>query len=67
MVAASAKHPDHHPLGAACGSALATFAGVIGGPIQQVTPGVGDAVLLLALIVVVVGGLGSTQGPSLRR
>jgi branched-subunit amino acid ABC-type transport system permease component len=44
------------------GSALATFAGVIGGPIQQVTPGVGDDVLLLALIVVVVGGLGSIAG-----
>jgi len=44
------------------GSALATFAGVIGGPIQQVTPGVGDDVLLLALIVVVVGGLGSIPG-----
>ncbi len=44
------------------GSALATFAGVIGGPIQQVTPGVGDEVLLLALIVVVVGGLGSIAG-----
>jgi branched-subunit amino acid ABC-type transport system permease component len=44
------------------GSALATFAGVIGGPIEQVTPGVGDDVLLLALIVVVVGGLGSITG-----
>src|SRR5262249_24899436 len=41
------------------GSALATFAGVIGGPIEQGTPGGGDDVLLLALIVVVVGGLGS--------
>jgi branched-subunit amino acid ABC-type transport system permease component len=44
------------------GSALATFAGVVGGPIEQVTPGVGDDVLLLALIVVVVGGLGSIPG-----
>ena len=44
------------------GAALATFAGVIGGPIEQVTPGVGDDVLLLALIVVVVGGLGSIAG-----
>ncbi len=44
------------------GSALATFAGIIGGPIEQVTPGVGDDVLLLALIVVVVGGLGSIVG-----
>jgi branched-chain amino acid transport system permease protein len=44
------------------GSALATFAGVIGGPIEQVTPGVGNDVLLLALIVVVVGGVGSIAG-----
>lgn len=44
------------------GTALATFAGVIGGPIEQVTPGIGNDVLLLALIVVVVGGLGSIAG-----
>jgi branched-chain amino acid transport system permease protein len=44
------------------GAALATFAGVVGGPIQQVTPGIGNEVLLLALIVVVVGGLGSIPG-----
>src|SRR4051794_4259704 len=44
------------------GAALATFAGVIGGPIEQVTPGIGNDVLLLALIVVVVGGLGSIPG-----
>jgi branched-chain amino acid transport system permease protein len=44
------------------GAALATFAGVIGGPIEQVTPGIGNDVLLLALIVVVVGGLGSISG-----
>jgi branched-subunit amino acid ABC-type transport system permease component len=44
------------------GAALAAFAGVIGGPIEQVTPGVGNDVLLLALIVVVVGGLGSIPG-----
>jgi branched-chain amino acid transport system permease protein len=44
------------------GAALATFAGVIGGPILQVIPSVGNEVLLLALIVVVVGGLGSIPG-----
>jgi branched-subunit amino acid ABC-type transport system permease component len=44
------------------GTVLAAFAGVIGGPIEQVTPGVGNDVLLLALIVVVVGGLGSIPG-----
>jgi len=44
------------------GAALAAFAGVIGGPIEQVTPGIGNDVLLLALIVVVIGGLGSIAG-----
>jgi len=44
------------------GAALAAFAGVVGGPINYVTPGVGDYVLLLALIVVVIGGLGSITG-----
>ena len=44
------------------GAALATFAGIVGGPILQVIPGVGNDVLLLALIVVVVGGLGSIPG-----
>jgi branched-chain amino acid transport system permease protein len=46
----------------ALGSALATFAGVIGGPIFNVDPGVGSYVLILALIVVVIGGLGSIAG-----
>jgi branched-chain amino acid transport system permease protein len=46
----------------ALGSALATFAGVIGGPIFNVDPGVGSYVLILALIVVVIGGLGSISG-----
>jgi branched-chain amino acid transport system permease protein len=46
----------------AVGSALATFAGVIGGPIFNVDPGVGSYVLILALIVVVIGGLGSIAG-----
>jgi branched-chain amino acid transport system permease protein len=44
------------------GSALATFAGIAGGPINYVSPGVGDYVLILALIVVVIGGLGSIVG-----
>jgi branched-chain amino acid transport system permease protein len=44
------------------GAALAAFAGVIGGPIQSVTPEVGDTVLIYALIVIVIGGLGSITG-----
>jgi branched-subunit amino acid ABC-type transport system permease component len=44
------------------GCALATFAGVVGGPILTVSGGVGTEVLIYALIVVVIGGLGSIQG-----
>jgi branched-chain amino acid transport system permease protein len=44
------------------GSALATFAGVIGGPILTVSGDVGTTVLIYALIVVVIGGLGSVAG-----
>jgi branched-chain amino acid transport system permease protein len=46
----------------ALGAALATFAGVVGGPIENVNPGVDETVLILALIVVVIGGLGSIVG-----
>jgi branched-chain amino acid transport system permease protein len=44
------------------GAALAAFAGVIGGPIMSITPDVGDTVLIYALIVIVIGGLGSITG-----
>ncbi len=44
------------------GAALATFAGVIGAPILTIAPGIGGEVLILALIVVVIGGLGSIPG-----
>jgi branched-chain amino acid transport system permease protein len=46
----------------AFGAALATFGGVIGAPILNVRPGLDSEVLILALIVVVVGGLGSIRG-----
>jgi len=46
----------------ALGSSLAAIAGVVGGPILGVYPGLDTEVLLLALIVVVVGGLGSVSG-----
>jgi branched-chain amino acid transport system permease protein len=35
---------------------------VIGAPIENVNPGVDETVLILALIVVVIGGLGSIAG-----
>lgn len=46
----------------AIGSALAAFGGVIGAPVLGVRPGLDWDVLILALIVVVVGGLGSIKG-----
>jgi branched-subunit amino acid ABC-type transport system permease component len=46
----------------AAGCALATFAGVVGGPILTVSGEVGTQVLIYALIVVVIGGLGSIPG-----
>lgn len=44
------------------GSALAAGGGVIGAPILSIRPGLEWEVLILALIVVVVGGLGSVTG-----
>lgn len=44
------------------GAALAAFAGVWGGAFTGLAPGLEFQVLLLALVVVVVGGLGSVTG-----
>ncbi|MGI5129543.1 branched-chain amino acid ABC transporter permease [Pseudonocardia sp. CA-107938] len=46
----------------AVGSLLAVTAGVLGGPIYGARPGLDAAVLILALVVVVIGGLGSVRG-----
>ncbi|GAB3062525.1 branched-chain amino acid ABC transporter permease [Micromonospora schwarzwaldensis] len=46
----------------AAAGALAGAAGVLGAPIIGPGPGTADAVLLLSLVVVVLGGLGSTTG-----
>jgi branched-chain amino acid transport system permease protein len=46
----------------AVGSALAAVAGVLGGPIYGARPGLDSTVLILALVVVVIGGLGSMRG-----
>ena len=45
-----------------CGAALAGLAGVIAGPYLSVYPGMDENVLILALVVVVIGGLGSIEG-----
>lgn len=44
------------------GAALAALGGVIGGPVIGAYPGVDLDVLILALVVVVVGGLGTLKG-----
>jgi branched-chain amino acid transport system permease protein len=46
----------------AIGSLLATTAGVLGAPVYNARPGLDGTVLLLALVVVVIGGLGSVRG-----
>ena len=44
------------------GAMLAGFAGVMAGPIFSVEPGMGDGVLILAFVVIVIGGIGSIRG-----
>lgn len=46
----------------AAGAALAAVGGVLGAPILGPGPGVDESVLVLSLVVVVVGGLGSVRG-----
>lgn len=44
------------------GSALAGLAGVMAGPIFAVQVGMGEPILILALVVIVIGGVGSIRG-----
>lgn len=46
----------------ALGAALAAFAGVMGGPTTGVYAGIDVEILLLAFVVVIIGGLGSLKG-----
>lgn len=46
----------------AFGAALAVVGGVLGAPILAPGPGVDERVLVLSLVVVVIGGLGSVRG-----
>jgi branched-chain amino acid transport system permease protein len=46
----------------AAGVVLAAFGGVVGAPVLNVRPGLDSEVLILALLVVVIGGLGSLRG-----
>lgn len=46
----------------AFGAMLAGFAGALAAPILSVEPGMGDGVLILAFVVIVIGGVGSIRG-----
>jgi branched-chain amino acid transport system permease protein len=44
------------------GAAIASIAGLFGGPVTQVFPGLGMAYLVPSFLVVVIGGMGSVAG-----
>jgi branched-chain amino acid transport system permease protein len=44
------------------GTMLAAFAGIMIAPILSVEPGMGDTILILAFVVIVIGGIGSIRG-----
>lgn len=46
----------------AAGVALAGLGGMISAPLSSVYPGMGDNVLIICLVVVVIGGIGSIKG-----
>ena len=49
------------------GTMLAGFAGIMIAPILSVEPGMGDTILILAFVVIVIGGIGSIRGAFLAR
>jgi branched-chain amino acid transport system permease protein len=46
----------------ALGAALAGLAGLMAGPILSVQPGMGEPILILTLVVLITGGIGSIRG-----
>ncbi len=44
------------------GAMLAGFAGVIAAPIVGIEPGMGDNILIMAFVVIIIGGIGSIRG-----
>lgn len=46
----------------AAGAALAALAGALTGPLFSVESGMGDSILILALVTIVIGGIGSIRG-----
>ncbi|MGB6242224.1 MAG: branched-chain amino acid ABC transporter permease [Castellaniella sp.] len=46
----------------ALGAGLAGLGGALMGPILSVQPGMGDSILIMTLVVIVIGGIGSIRG-----
>jgi branched-chain amino acid transport system permease protein len=44
------------------GAGLAALAGAMAAPILSVQPGMGDGILILTLVVIIIGGIGSIRG-----
>lgn len=44
------------------GAALAALAGILAAPVLSVSPGMGDKIIIIAFVVVVIGGIGSIKG-----
>jgi branched-chain amino acid transport system permease protein len=44
------------------GAALAAIAGIVAAPVLSVSPGMGDRIIIIAFVVVVIGGIGSLRG-----
>ena len=46
----------------AAGMAIAVLAGMVAAPVSSVYPGMGNSVLIICLVLVVIGGIGSIRG-----
>jgi branched-chain amino acid transport system permease protein len=46
----------------AVGAGLAGLAGILVGPLTSVQPGMGEPILILTLVVIIIGGIGSIRG-----
>jgi branched-chain amino acid transport system permease protein len=44
------------------GAGLAGLAGILAAPVVSVEPGMGEAILILTIVVIVIGGIGSVRG-----
>jgi branched-chain amino acid transport system permease protein len=44
------------------GAAFAALAGIVAAPVLSVSPGMGDKIIIIAFVVIVIGGIGSIKG-----